>query len=149
METKIQKEFIDTGFGFPVKLMNVPMVKVRGQWTPKINYNGFADAVLFALAEQHSRLTGDEIKFIRNRFEMTLQDFGKRFDVSHAAVLKWEKMGDKPTPMNWPTEKDIRMFILARLRANPRDLAKLYAALAVLPEGKAKAIHLDAADLAA
>ena len=39
METKVQKRFVDTGFGFPIRLINVPMVKVRGVWTPKINYN--------------------------------------------------------------------------------------------------------------
>ena len=30
MEKKIRKSFIDTGFGFPVHLVNVPMVKMRG-----------------------------------------------------------------------------------------------------------------------
>jgi hypothetical protein len=29
METKIQKEYIDHGFGFPVRLTSVTMVKVR------------------------------------------------------------------------------------------------------------------------
>ena len=36
MNTKIQKEYVDMGFGFPVYLQNVPMVKVRGVWTPKV-----------------------------------------------------------------------------------------------------------------
>ena len=42
MEIKIQKRLIDTGFGFPIRLINVPMVKVRGVWTPKINYDELA-----------------------------------------------------------------------------------------------------------
>ncbi len=41
METKVQKEFIDTGFGFLICLINVPMVKVRGVWAPKLNLNEF------------------------------------------------------------------------------------------------------------
>ena len=149
METKIQKEFIDTGFGFPIKLLNVPMVKARGQWTPKIDYNDLAEAVLLELARQDSRLTGNEIKFIRTHFEMTLQEFGKRFDVSHAAVLKWEKMGNRSTVMNWPTEKDLRLFVFERLKAKPQDLANLYAELAELPESKARPLSLDAKRLAA
>ena len=63
METKVQKGFIDTGFGFPIHLINVPMVKVQGVWSPKINYNELAYAVLRALAHKESRLTGNEIKF--------------------------------------------------------------------------------------
>lgn len=149
METKMQKEFIDTGFGFPVRILNVPMVKVRGHWTPKINYNGLADAVLFELAQQPSRLTGSEVKFIRHRFEMTLQEFGKRFDVSHVAVLKWEKAGNKPTAMSWPTEKDLRLFILDQLRKKPQDLAKLYRELSNLPSDVQTSIRVDASEIAA
>ena len=149
METKIQKEFIDTGFGFLIKLLNVPMVKARGVWTPNVNYNALANAVLFALSGKPSRLTGNETKFIRNHFQMTLQAFAKRFSVSHVAVLKWEKMKDTPTLMNWATEKDIRLFIIDKLRANPKDFAKLYSELTVIPEAKPKPISLDATLLAA
>ena len=46
MERKIQKMFIDEGLGFKVRLFNVPMIKVRGSWTPHINYNELAKVVL-------------------------------------------------------------------------------------------------------
>ena len=97
METKIQKELIDTGFGFPIRLRNVPMLKVRGVWTPKLNYNELALVVLRALTHKESRLTGNEIKFIRTHFEMTLQEFAKRFCVTHVGVMKWEKSKNQPT----------------------------------------------------
>ncbi|KXK07126.1 MAG: hypothetical protein UZ03_NOB001000321 [Nitrospira sp. OLB3] len=115
METAIQKEFIDTGFGFPIHLINVPMVKVRGTWTPHINFNELAHVVLRALPRKASRLTGNEIKFIRTHFEMPLQTFAKRFCVTHVAVLKWEKAKNQPTAMSWTTEKDIRLFVLSKL----------------------------------
>jgi hypothetical protein len=89
------------------------MVKVRGVWTPKINYNEFAHVVLRVLAHKESRLTGNEIRFIRTYFKMTLQKFAKRFCVTHVAVLKWEKVKNQPTAMNWTTEKDIRLFVLS------------------------------------
>lgn len=149
METKIQKEFIDTGFGFPIRLVNVPMVKVRRAWTPKINYNELALEVLRALAHKESRLTGNEIKFIRTHFEMTLQKFAKRFCVTHVGVMKWEKALNKPTAMNWTTEKDIRLFVLTRLAAKAQELASLYDDLQALPAGKPEPIHLDAKKVAA
>lgn len=149
METKIQKEFVDHGFGFPVWLVNVPMVKVRGAWTPQINYNELAQVMIRALAHKASRLTGNEVKFIRAHFEMTLQEFAKRFCVTHVAVLKWEKTKNHPTAMNWAVEKDIRLFVLSKLEAKAADFAELYDDLEALPEGKSVPIHLDVSDLAA
>lgn len=149
METKIQKEFVDTGFGFPVRLRNVPMVKVRGEWTPKVNYNNLAQTVLHALAFKTSRLTGSEIKFIRTHFEMTLQEFAKRFCVSHVAVLKWEKVKNQPTVMNWSTEKDIRLFVLSKLGVKLILIAQLYTKLESVPEQKSTTLNVDVDDLAA
>lgn len=149
METKIQMEFIDSGFGFPVRLRNVPMVKIRGIWTPKMNYINLAQAVLYSLAFKTSRLTGNEIKFIRTHFEMTLQAFAKRFCVSHAAVLKWEKVKNKPTIMSWSMEKDIRLFVLSKLRVKLVLIAQLYAKLESIPQKKSAPIELDVEDLAA
>ncbi|MBI2892124.1 MAG: hypothetical protein HYY06_01130 [Deltaproteobacteria bacterium] len=110
-------------------LRNVPMVKVRGIWTPRIDYNRLARDVALALAKKQERLTGNEIRFIRQHFEMTLQAFGSRFDVSHPAVLKWERAGDKPPALKWPVEKDIRLFILDRLLSRPKAFKELYETL--------------------
>ena len=65
---KIQPLFEDFGCGFPIVLRNVPMVKVRGVWTPEINYDEFHKAVLRALAHKKSRLTGNQIKFVRSLY---------------------------------------------------------------------------------
>lgn len=149
METKIQKEFVDTGFGFPIQLRNVQMVKIRGAWTPKINYNHLAEAVLNALAFKPSRLTGAEINFIRTHFEMTLQEFAARFCVTHVAVLKWEKTKHQPTVMGWTTEKDIRLFILSKLQVKAVMIAQLYTKLEAIPSEKSTPLDLDVEDLAA
>jgi|GEM_PF-457195 len=113
-ETKIQKSFTDYGFGFPIEIKDVPMIKIRGQWTPNVNYNGIANALLLALIHKPVRLTGNEIRFIRQYFEVTLETFGKKFDVSHVGVKKWEDFKDNPTNMKWPTELVIRLFVCSR-----------------------------------
>lgn len=46
METKIMPEYVDHGFGFSVVLRGVPMVKVRGKWTLRINYTVLARELL-------------------------------------------------------------------------------------------------------
>lgn len=149
MEKKIAKVFVDEGFGFKVRLLNVPMVKVRGQWTPNINYNELAEVVLHALAHKPSRLTGAEVRFIRQHFEMTLQTFAERFCVSHPAVLKWEKSGGRSTAMNWATEKDLRLSILAKLDADPTAVAELYSYLEREATRASNPVEVDATSIAA
>ncbi len=139
MERKVQKHFVDEGFGFPVHLLNVPMVKVRGQWTPDVDYNKLQKIVLKQLAHKPGRLSGDEIHFIRQALEMTLQQFAKRLGLSHVAVIKWEKVGAEATSMNWSTEKDIRLFVLSMVKASSKDSMALYAFLEeVLPSKSVK-----------
>jgi hypothetical protein len=148
-QQKILKSWIDTGLGFPVRLSNVPMVKVRGEWTPNIDYNRLTDAVLHALCEKPVRLTGNEVRFIRQHFEMTLQAFGSRFAVSHAAVIKWEKTKDDPTDMNWASEKDLRLFVLSKISRRAEDLAHLYHDLERSKADRKQTLHLDAEAVAA
>ena len=146
--SKIQKRFVYDGFGFPVVLRNVPMIKVRGAWTPKVDYNELARGVLLALAHKPARLTGSEVRFIRHHFEMTLTRFGDRFSVSHPAVLKWEEAGEEATSMKWPVEKDIRLFVLDELDAKATDLAALYRHLKKEAKATGKPIEMDVAKAA-
>lgn len=145
---KLQKRFVDEGFGFPVVLLNVPMVKVREIWTPKIDYNKLAKSVALALAAKPARLTGNEIRFIRQHFEMTLSDFGARFDVTHPAVVKWEGAGEKPPKLKWPVEKDIRLFILDREHERPMAFGRLYKALGEKAAVSGKPLEINATEAA-
>lgn len=115
METKRMKRFTYEGLGFPVTLINVSLVKKRGIWTPAIDYNKLQKEVLLALTHKPVGLTGNEIHFVRTYFEMTLESFGKHFGITHAAVLTWEKMGDKPAKINPTTDLCVRLFILEKL----------------------------------
>ena len=148
-KTKIKKIFIDREFGFPVKLLNVPMIKVRGIWTPHINYNLLSEQLLKMLCQKPIRLTGNEIRFIRFSLEMSLQDFAKRLAVTHVAVIKWEKMKNRPTPMNCSTEKDLRLFLFSKISSSSKAWAKLYQSLEEVQSDNPKPIQLDLEKLAA
>lgn len=146
---KVVAEWKERGYGFPVVLENVPLVKVRGVWTPYINYNNLAKEVLRSLADLPVRLTGNQIKFIRQYFEFTLQVFAVRFGVSHPAVLKWERRGDRVTGMGWGTEKDIRLFVKKEIEDNAKDFLALYARLQTVASTKVNSLRLDAKRVAA
>lgn len=149
MEKKIVSRYTDTGLGFPVVLENVPMVKVRGAWTPCVNYAELAREVLGQLVELDGRLTGKQLKFIRLHFELTLQQFAKRFGITHPAVLKWERKANRPTGMNWSTEKDIRLFVAKELQGTAKDFLARYTHLETMAEVRVAKITVDAEKLAA
>jgi DNA-binding transcriptional regulator YiaG len=143
MEKKTEKKYVDHGFGFPIYLHDVPMTKVRGTWTPDINYNDLTRAVAMALASNDAFLTGSQVKFIRQLFEMTLKEFGERFNVSHPAVIKWENQKNKSTKMDWSTEKDIRMEIVLRVVQSPKRIGDLFIGLEEKPSRASDSVNVE------
>lgn len=115
--------FIYKGLGFPVRLVNVPMKKVFGEWALDINFDILQIAVLNMLARKPTPLTGDEIRFIIDYFEMSTRDFAKLLGVTHTAVLKWE---NETAKMNTCTEVCLRFYILNHLKVSDREFRKLY-----------------------
>lgn len=122
-ESKKRETFVYEGLGFPIRLINVPMRKVFGEWAIDVNFNSLQKAVLYILATQKTALTGPEIKFIIDYFEMSYRDFAKTFGVSHTAVLKWVKEESK---MNPGTESCLRLHILNKLGASDIEFRLQY-----------------------
>lgn len=143
MEKKTQKYFDDFAFGFQVRIFNAPMLKIRGEWILDVDHNKLQDSLLSALARKPVRLTGNEIRFIRNAFEMTSTEFGAKFDVSHVAVLKWEKAGDHSTGMNWSTEKDIRLSVASRFQSKATDFVAIYKELEEKADDSEMLVEID------
>lgn len=143
MKKKIQKVYQDHGFGFPVTLLNVPLAEVRGEWVPAINQKDLQERVVEALVLKHSRLTGNEVRFLRLFAGMTLEQFAGRFDVTHPAVLKWERAQNHATGMGWTTEKDVRLFALNGLEPKPQRFVVVYEQLAEVAPKKSEPIKID------
>ena len=126
---KLKKWHIDESFGFRVKVLNAPMVKARGAWTLNVNRDFLQDLVLRALTRKATRLTGNEIRFVRQSASLTQAKFAEKFDVSNVAVHKWEQEGDLSPNIKWPLEREIRLFILDNLEGKDAALGQLYRAL--------------------
>lgn len=123
---KIEKQTIYEGLGFPVTLYNVPLIELRGTWTLDIDLNLLQKVVLLALAHHPSDLTGNQIRFIRNWLALTQSEFGKLFGVTHPAVVKWEKTGNKGSKMSLTTQRDLRLWILDKLLAKDDDFRRAF-----------------------
>src|SRR5436190_1666245 len=113
-----KKTLIYTGLGFPIRLINAPMRKIYGKWAFDFSMGIFQEAVLHMLATKSSPITGPELRFIIDYFELSYRDFAKVLNVSHAAVVKWEKEKSK---MNPHTEVSLRLYILDHLHVTDKE----------------------------
>ena len=111
MTNKILKTYTYEGLGFPFVLHNVEMIKVNGEDVPRIDVRAVADKAIKSLVLQKTKLTGNQIKFIRTYFSASLRDFAKIVNESHAAVKKWEDFKNKTTNMDINIEARIRLYI--------------------------------------
>lgn len=127
-EKKIKK-MIYNGFGFPVLLMNVPARSIRGSLEPIVNYKTLGAAVIEALCQKETPLTGNQVKFIRQYFELSLRDFAKIFGLSHPAVITWEKHGDEAAGIFPAIEKTLRLEAVFRLGLKAKDFYQVFSNL--------------------
>jgi len=123
---KVEDKFEYISLGFPVILQNVPMIEVRGIWTPNIDYNLLQKVVLCALANAPWPLTGNHVRFIRSWCGATQDQFGHIFGVTHTAVVKWEKAKNEVAKISLSTERDIRLHILDQLLKRAEDFRNAY-----------------------
>jgi DNA-binding transcriptional regulator YiaG len=133
MKDRKTDKFIYKGLGLPIKLVNVPMKRVLGEWAIDIDFNKLQSVVLHCLLYKPAPLNGDELRFIRKFLEMSMTAFGKIFGVSHVAVVKWEG-GKTRIPLS--TDVYIRLYVLNYLHAKDKEFRSLYNMIS--PESLAK-----------
>jgi DNA-binding transcriptional regulator YiaG len=153
-EKRVIKTYTDERFGFPVEIKNAPFREVFGEWALDLNATALRNAVLHSIALSESKLTGAQVRFIRLTLGHTMETFGKLFDVSHAAVSKWEAFAEKPTNMNKVNELLLRGHALASLPTKNVDVFGLikdlsFTTAADTPQVDASALNLIMSDKAA
>jgi len=122
MKKKVVKRYDYDGLGFPVTIENVDMLQIDGEWHPRIDVKEIAKLAIKKLASQTERLTGNQVKFIRSYFSMSLRAFAEIVvNKSHTAVDKWEKLENKPTNMDINIEKIIRLYVHEKVNIEEKD----------------------------
>ena len=111
MKSKFLKKYIYQGLGFPIELQNVEMVRDENKLYPKIDVFQTSELAIKSLILQKSRITGNQIKFIRSYFSMSLRHFANIVYESHMAVKKWEMFGNETTAMDINIEIKLRLYI--------------------------------------
>lgn len=144
MTKKLMKTYLYDGLGFPIELYDVEMILINEEWTPKIDIRLIAEEAIKELILQKTKLTGNQIKFIRTYFSLSLREFSKIVNESHTAISKWEAFKNKITNMDPNIETTIRIYIYDKLFIkNKNDKLKFYDKYHAITEiiSKQKKLH--------
>lgn len=139
MKDTKKSTFIYRDLGIPIKLVNAPMKKICGEWVINLDMELLQRIVLEAIIHKSSLLTGAEIRYIRKYMYFSIEEFGKAFGVSHAAVSKWENSKNGISPA---LDLCIRLYMMEYLKAKDVEFRKLYRELDLAKLSKEKKIKL-------
>ena len=101
--------------GFPIILLDPPMVEVRGHQVPDVNLRELQQAVFRLLIVKSARFSGAEIRFVRKHLRMRQADLARVLNMAnHSVVSQWENKEDQPTGMEYNTEVLLRVWMAAK-----------------------------------
>jgi DNA-binding transcriptional regulator YiaG len=102
--------------GFPIVLVDPPIISVRGHEVPDVNLRELQDAVFRLLVVKPARLTGAEVRFIRKHLRLRQVDLAEVLNrANHTVVSQWESRGDEPSGMEYNTEVLLRLWMATRI----------------------------------
>lgn len=112
------KNYRFEGFGFPVIFDELPAVKIRGELVPDVDFDKYAKPLIEHIcARQDVPLSGNQVKFIRNYFGMSLREFAKMLNVTHQSVMRWEGHLYSAARVDVNTEIVLRLIVVKRLKS--------------------------------
>jgi transcriptional regulator with XRE-family HTH domain len=139
MKNEKKSTFVYQDLGVPIKLMTAPMKKICGEWVLDLDMELLQRIVLEAIIHKQSLLTGLEIRYIRKYMYLSVEEFGKTFGVTHAAVSKWENSKNGISPS---LDVCIRLHIMEYLKVKDVEFRKLYRDLDLSKLSKEKKVKL-------
>jgi DNA-binding transcriptional regulator YiaG len=120
--TKLQKQYIFTGFGFDVILHNVEIKESHGETYPDINLNEVKILTAKELVKSREKLTGKKIKFLRTFLKLSYINLSEIVDVPASTLRSWEEKGNEVTGLTDAEERQLRVTVIDSIL----DLEKKY-----------------------
>lgn len=103
----MRKKIVCHECGFPVIVEHVSETVGEQIDTRKLKRD-----VLLSLCRRPFPLTGNEIVFIRNFFELSIAEFSEQFNACEDTIIQWEHKGDEIINLSPDMELNIRLFII-------------------------------------
>jgi DNA-binding transcriptional regulator YiaG len=130
--------------GFPILLIDPPMMEFRGEVFPAPNMRDLQLAVFRMLVHKPTRLTGDELKFIRGHQRLRQADFAKVLHMAnHSVVAQWEGKNERPTGMAYNTEVVLRIWMAGRIGEGDQVMSLLDGELRELKPGPGEPLVVE------
>ena len=139
MRKEKKSTFIYRDLGIPVKLINAPMKTICGEWVLDLDMELLQRIVLEAIIHKPALLSGIEIRYIRKYISLSIEEFGKSFGVTHAAVSKWE---NSRNGISAALDVCIRLYIMEYLKVKDVEFRQLYRDLDLSKLSKGKRVKL-------
>jgi len=110
--TKVARNFIYGGLGFPVIFRAVEVKEVMGELVPNINHRKLQDEAFLSLLRASFKFSGAHLSFVRNYMGLKQEDLGLRLGLSgHSMISKWEKKKAAATGMSGAIEAGVRILM--------------------------------------
>jgi len=126
---KIIHDYVYHGALIPVVISKVSLIPYHDDWIPEIDDMEVLRLTAKAVATKDSRLTGNEVRFLRQWIMLNMADFASAFGYTAPAIHKWEKRAEKPAGMMWSAETQLRLLVLDKLGVSPAAFRKAFRAL--------------------
>ncbi len=132
--------------GFRVLLIDPPfMTMPDGTKVPSPNMKRLKEAAFAGLIGKHTRLTGNEVRFLRKYLKKTQVEFAAWLNMAnHSVVSQWENREDELSGMDYNTEVLLRlqaMVFISHLESIPVEIIDRMRGLSAAK----KALELSAA----
>lgn len=129
--------------GFPILLINPPMVTVRGQQVPDVNLRELQELVFHLLVAKPARFTGAEVRFVRKHLRLRQADLAEVLNMAnHTVVSQWESREDSPAGMDYNTEVVLRLWMASKCGDGQRMPELLESGLRKLPSVPQKPLEV-------
>jgi DNA-binding transcriptional regulator YiaG len=145
-----EKNFEYFGAGVPAVISYVTFESFGSDWIPLLDYEAVEEFLARKVATKVTRLTGDDVRFLRQWLEISMADLAGHFGYTAPAVHKWQQRRSRAAGMHWTAETQLRLLVLDKLGVTPTAFRSAFRSLAKqLPEAEATPIYIPGAKVAA
>lgn len=136
MTIKREHDFEYAGAGFPVIISEVALEAFGDEWIVKVDFFALENLLAKELCVKTARLSGNEVRFLRQWLGFSMAELAEHFGYSAPAVHKWQQRKGRPAGMHWAAEAQLRLLVLDKLGTTPAAFRRAYRnLLKPLPEG--------------
>lgn len=113
--TKIVRQYVYEGLGFPIILRNIKVFKSRGLWVPDVDYNELQAEVAKNIATHLHCITGNQLRFLRLHLGYNAYGLAMKMGVHPSQICRWEKAKENEIVMSMKSRSKLMKYFRAKI----------------------------------